>query len=85
MSDYILADGQDGESVGEVVLRTVDFPCLSLDSGETLSPVTVAYETYGESEQRAQQRDPHTARALWGCPRRGILPQVNPGRAGGRR
>lgn len=36
-----------GPSVGEVALQSVEFESLLLDSGETLAPVTLAFETYG--------------------------------------
>jgi len=36
-----------GESVGFVSLQSVTFDSLPLDSGQTLAPVTIAYETYG--------------------------------------
>ena len=35
-------------SVGFVETRYVEFPSLPLDSGLTLAPLTIAYETYGE-------------------------------------
>jgi homoserine O-acetyltransferase len=47
MSDYITGEMAAGASVGEVALQSVDFASLVLDSGETLEPVTIAYETYG--------------------------------------
>jgi homoserine O-acetyltransferase len=47
MSDYIIGERGDEASVGEVELRTVEFASLTLDSGEILSPITIAYETYG--------------------------------------
>jgi homoserine O-acetyltransferase len=53
MSDYITSDKVDGISVGEVELQTVEFPSLTLDSGEILAPIDIAYETYGTlSEKR---------------------------------
>ncbi len=47
MSDYITDERGDGVSVGEALLQTVEFASLPLDSGESLTPVTIAYETYG--------------------------------------
>jgi homoserine O-acetyltransferase len=47
MSDYITSDEVDGISVGEVELQTVEFPSLTLDSGEVLAPIDIAFETYG--------------------------------------
>jgi homoserine O-acetyltransferase len=53
MSDYITSDQVDGISVGQVELQTVEFPSLTLDSGEILAPIDIAYETYGTlSEKR---------------------------------
>ncbi|GAB4262958.1 MAG: homoserine O-acetyltransferase [Thermoleophilia bacterium] len=47
MSDYYI-EGQTFESsVGWVETQTVEFASLPLDSGLTLAPVTLAYETYG--------------------------------------
>lgn len=48
MSDYQLSQEALGESVGLVSLRSVTFDSLPLDSGRTLAPVTIAYETYGK-------------------------------------
>jgi homoserine O-acetyltransferase len=54
MSDYIQGDKDLERSVGEVSLQSVAFPSLTLESGEVLSPVTIAYETYGTlNEQRS--------------------------------
>jgi homoserine O-acetyltransferase len=47
MSDYIHNPQALGVSVGTVELQSVTFSELPLDSGEVLSPVTIAYETYG--------------------------------------
>jgi homoserine O-acetyltransferase len=47
VSDYYI-EGQTFESsVGFVETQYVEFPSVALDSGLTLAPVTVAYETYG--------------------------------------
>ncbi|MBC7294216.1 MAG: homoserine O-acetyltransferase, partial [Thermoleophilia bacterium] len=48
MSEYVAESGDYGASVGLVELQTVQFPELPLDSGLTLRPVTIAYETYGQ-------------------------------------
>ena len=47
MSDYLISEKALGVSVGTVELHSVAFETLPLDSGDTLAPVTVAYETYG--------------------------------------
>jgi homoserine O-acetyltransferase len=47
MSDYITSNQVDGISVGEVELQTVELPSLTLDSGEVLAPIDIAFETYG--------------------------------------
>ena len=47
MSDYLINEAALGASVGAVELQSADFETLPLDSGDTLAPVTVAYETYG--------------------------------------
>jgi homoserine O-acetyltransferase len=47
MSDYVIGRKGLGTSVGEVALQSAEFASLSLDSGEVLAPVTIAYETYG--------------------------------------
>jgi homoserine O-acetyltransferase len=53
MSDYITDGRGDGVSVGEARLQTVEFASLTLDSGESLAPIAIAYETYGTlSESR---------------------------------
>jgi homoserine O-acetyltransferase len=47
MSDYLIGEEGLGTSVGAVELRSVEFESLTLDSGDCIAPVTVAYETYG--------------------------------------
>lgn len=47
MSDYDIEVQHIGGSVGLVETQSVVFPELPLDSGLVLSPVTIAYETYG--------------------------------------
>ncbi|MBN1632452.1 MAG: homoserine O-acetyltransferase [Thermoleophilia bacterium] len=47
MSDYLISDKALGPSVGLVLPQSVDLGSLPLDSGESLEPVTIAYETYG--------------------------------------
>jgi homoserine O-acetyltransferase/O-succinyltransferase len=47
MSDYIIENEGLGESVGTVHLQTVEFDSLMLDNGDTIAPLTLAYETYG--------------------------------------
>lgn len=47
MSDYLISEKSLGASVGEVAPQSVEFESLPLDSGQTLAPVTIAYETYG--------------------------------------
>ncbi len=47
MSDYLISEKGLGASVGEVCLQSVGFESLPLDSGQTLAPVIIAYETYG--------------------------------------
>jgi homoserine O-acetyltransferase len=47
VSDYHI-DGQTFDSsVGWAETYSIEFPSLALDSGLTLAPVTLAYETYG--------------------------------------
>jgi homoserine O-acetyltransferase len=52
MSDYIIGEQGGGASVGEVELQMVEFSSLTLDSGEAIAPVTIAYETYGVLNNR---------------------------------
>ncbi len=54
MSDYLISETGLGASVGEVSLpQLVNFDSLPLDVGETLRPITIAYETYGRlNEER---------------------------------
>ncbi len=53
MSDYILGKRALGASVGQVTLESVEFASLALDSGASLEPFTLAYETYGRlNDQR---------------------------------
>jgi homoserine O-acetyltransferase len=47
MSDYLINEKGLGASVGEVAPQSVEFKSLPLDSGVSLEPVTIAYETYG--------------------------------------
>ncbi len=51
MSDYLISEKGLGASVGEVSLQSMEFESLTLDSGERIEPVTVAYETYGTLNQ----------------------------------
>jgi homoserine O-acetyltransferase len=54
MSDYRIDQQYLGTSVGEVSLQYAQFEALRLESGEVLSPVTIAYETYGRlNEERS--------------------------------
>jgi homoserine O-acetyltransferase len=52
LSDYIINQGSSSSSVGLVELQSVDFDMLPLDSGLTLAPVTIAFETYGCLNER---------------------------------
>jgi homoserine O-acetyltransferase len=53
LSDYILGKRALGASVGPVTLESVEFASLALDSGASLEPFTLAYETYGHlNDQR---------------------------------
>jgi homoserine O-acetyltransferase/O-succinyltransferase len=53
LSDYIINEGASATTVGLVELQSVTFDSLALDSGLTLAPLTIAYETYGRlNEQR---------------------------------
>jgi homoserine O-acetyltransferase len=53
VSDYLVGDTGVGASVGTVALESVEFESLPLDSGMSLEPLTIAYETYGRlNEQR---------------------------------
>jgi len=47
MSDYLIEGQQFEGSVGWVETQSVEFDELPLDSGMTLAPLTIAYETYG--------------------------------------
>jgi homoserine O-acetyltransferase len=47
VSDYSIEGQRSDRSVGLVELQSMDFDSLPLDSGLTLSPLTIAYETYG--------------------------------------
>lgn len=47
VSDYDIEGQHVGGSVGYVETKYIEFPELPLDSGLVLSPVTLAYETYG--------------------------------------
>ena len=47
MSDYVINQTSLGASIGRVNLQTVEFDSLTLDTGEMIKPVTIAYETYG--------------------------------------
>lgn len=47
MSDYHIEGQQFESSIGFVETQSVEFPSLPLDSGLTLAPLTIAYETYG--------------------------------------
>jgi len=46
VSDYAV-EGDRETSIGEVELQMAEFASLALDSGLSLEPVTLAYETYG--------------------------------------
>lgn len=48
MSDYHIEGQRFESSIGFVETRCVEFASLPLDSGLTLAPLTIAYETYGE-------------------------------------
>ncbi len=50
--------------------QTATFPSIELVSGETIAPVTVAYETYGELNAQRVERDRDPARLLGRCSRR---------------
>jgi homoserine O-acetyltransferase len=47
VSDYHIEGQQFESSIGFVETQSVEFPSLLLDSGLTLAPLTIAYETYG--------------------------------------
>jgi homoserine O-acetyltransferase/O-succinyltransferase len=53
MSDYLIEETDLGPSVGTVRLESADFAMLPLDSGDTLAPLTIAYETYGQLNDQA--------------------------------
>lgn len=54
MSDYIIKQGTSPTaSVGIVEPQSVTFESLALDSGLTLAPVTLEYETYGSLNDKA--------------------------------
>jgi homoserine O-acetyltransferase len=52
LSDYIINEGASAATVGPVELESVTFDSLSLDSGLTLAPLTIAFETYGRLNQK---------------------------------
>ena len=52
MSDYLVGDKGLGGSVGTVELLSVEFESLPLDSGMSLEPLTIAYETYGRLNEQ---------------------------------
>ncbi len=47
MSDYLIDQEALGSSVGVVRLQVAEFESLTLESGDTIAPLHVAYETYG--------------------------------------
>lgn len=54
MSDYKIEHSRvAGDSVGLVETQYIEFESMPLDSGMELSPVTIAYETYGELNEDA--------------------------------
>jgi homoserine O-acetyltransferase len=52
VSDYIIDETASGTSVGLVELQYASFDSLQLDSGLTLAPFTIAYETYGRLNEK---------------------------------
>lgn len=91
MSDYHIEGQRFESSIGFVETRSVEFPSLPLDSGLTLAPLTIAYETYGGlNEDRsnailllhALSGDAHAAGYHPGDPKPGWWDMmVGPGRA----
>jgi homoserine O-acetyltransferase len=61
VSDYLVGDTGVGASVGTVALESVEFESLPLDSGMSLEPLTIAYETYGRLNEQRTNADAHAA------------------------